>query len=257
MNETFWHLAAYSATLTNGSTNTAVAAVNDQILTRTTANNFILPRPAKLRAIYAAGVSLTNARMNTPSLRTIGLPSVGQINITLTVPSPPNIADWGDYGPMIPTADEISMEHTLGGGAPEVEMDLVWFQFGYKPAPTGPTYRIRYTATITCVAGTWVNGTITPDQTLPAGNYAVVGMDAMGTNLVGARLVFANGGYRPGVLARNTLAGVPHPMFSGMRMGQFGVFDSVNTPTLDALSTGACTAQTIFLDVVRLGNRTN
>lgn len=255
MNETYWHLAAFYGSLTNGSTNTPVAAVNDQILTKTTGNNFLVPKEAKLRMLYAAGVSLTNARLNTPSLRNIGLPSVGQVNLALAVPTPPNIMDLGDMGPKLPTADEISMEHTLGGGAPEVEFDLMWLNFGMRQAPGGATYRIRYTAAITGVAGSWVNGTMTPDQTLPAGTYAVVGMDAVGTNLAAARLVFANGGFRPGVLARNALGGIPVRVFTNGDMGLYGIFDSVNTPTLDVFAIGANSAQTVFLDLIRIGGR--
>lgn len=255
MNETYWHLAAYFASLTNGSTNAAVAAINDGYLTRTTANNYILPLQGKLRAMYSAGVSLTAARLNTPSLRYVGLPFVGPVNLALAVPSPANITDWGDMGPTIPTADEISVEHTLGGAAPENEFSLVWFNFGMRPISAGPTYRIRFTATITGAAGTWVSGSMTPDSTLPAGRYAVNGMDAFGTNLVAARLIFPGGGSRPGCLCRNTTGLIPDRMFTNGTMGLYGLFDSVNVPNLEVFVIGANTAQTVFLDLTRVGNR--
>lgn len=255
MNETFWHLAAYFASLTNGTTNSAVAAVQDQILTRTTSNNFILPRPGRLRMMYSAGASILRARVNTPSLRYVGLPFVGPVNTALVVPSPSNLTDWGELGPPIPTADEVSVEHSLGGAAPENEFSLVWFSFGPPKIVGGPVYRIRFTASITCSAGTWVNGSMTPDQTLPAGTYSVVGMTANGTNLAAARLVFANGGFRPGCLTMNAVNSIPQKVFTDGSLGQYGVFDSVNIPTLDAFSVAACTSQEVYLDIVRLGDR--
>lgn len=255
MNETFWHLAAYFASLTNGSTNTAVAAVQDNVLTRTTSNNYILPQVGRLRMLYSAGVSITNARINTPSLRYVGLPSVGPLNLALAIPSPPNYTDFGEMGPQLPTADEISAEHSLGGAAPENEFTLMWVQFQRREVPGGPVFRIRFTATITGAAGTWTAGTMTPDQTLPAGRYAVVGMDVMGTNLAAARLIFPGGTYRPGCLGRNAAGNIQVKAFVDGSMGLYGVFDSVNVPSLETFAIGANTAQTIYLDVVRLGGR--
>lgn len=255
MNETFWHVAAYYESLTNSLTNTPVDAVNDGVLTRTSSNNYILPQPGKLRAMYSAGVSLTRARINTPALRYVGLPYGGAVNLALATPAVPNITDWGDMGPTLPTADEISVEHTLGGAAPEVEYTALWFNFGMRPTPPGPTYRILFTAAITCAPGTWVSGSMTPDSTLPAGRYSIVGMTAIGTNLALARLIFPGGGYRPGCLAQNTVGLYTPPMFTDGSMGLYGTFDSVNVPSLEAFSIGACSAQTIFLDVVRTGNR--
>lgn len=255
MYPTFWHVAAYFASLTNGTT-TANTIVSDQVLTPSGTTGFILPRPGRLRMAYSAGASLTAVQINTPSLRYVGLPFVGPVNLALAVPSPPNVTDWGEMGPPIPTVDSISVIHTLGGGAPENELTALWFSFGNASVPAGPIYRLRFTATITCVAGTWVTGALTPDTTLPQGTYAVVGMDAFGTNLALARLIFPGSFFRPGCLARNTTGTVPAPQFANGSMGVYGTFKSVNLPNLEALSIGACTAQTVFLDLVRTGDWT-
>lgn len=251
--DTNFHLGAFFANLTNGSTNAAVAAVQDNWLTRTVAATFTLPRPMRLRAAYSAGVSLTRARINTPSFRYVGLPYVGPVNLTLTVPTPPNVYDYGQNGPTIPTVDDIVAEHTLGGAAPENELTLIWLQDKEIAVPYQAEYRIRYTGTITGSAGTWVSGTMTPDQTLPNGRYAVVGMDAVGTNLVGARLLFANGGPRPGCLARNAVGGVPFLLFSNGSLGVYGTFDSLAQPNLEIFVSGANTAQEVYLDLIRIG----
>lgn len=251
---TFWHLAAYSASLTNGSVFAQVAAVNDQVLTRTTGNNFILPRPGKLVAAYSAGVSITEARINTPSLRYVGLPLIGFLNAALVVPSPPAFTWWGDNGPPIPTVDEISVEHSLGGAAPEQEFSGLWFQFDKRPVPSGPTYRLEFTGTIAAVANTWVAGAVTPTSTLPQGTYAVVGMDVVGTNLLFARLIFPGSFFRPGVLCRNAKTSLPSYLFTNEAMGLYGTFKSVNLPNLEIMSTGANAAQTLYLDLIRTGD---
>lgn len=255
MNETYWHLAAYYATLTNGSTNAPVAAVSDSVLTLASTNFFLLPRPGKLEAIYSAGVSLTRARINTPSLRYVGLPYGGPVNATLAVPSPYNFTYWGEDGPAMPFGDQISVEHTLGGAAPEAEFSVVFFRFARREQPAGPTYNILFTGTITGVTGAWANGAMTPDSTLPAGKYAITGMHAFGTNLVAARLIFPGTTWRPGVIANNANNGVPMRLFTDGTMGVYGTFSSVNVPNLEVFVIGANTAQTVFLELVRISDQ--
>lgn len=251
--DTYFHLCAFFASLTNGSTNAAVAAVQDNWLTRTVASTFTLPRPMKVRLAYAAGVSLLRTRINTPSFRYVGLPYVGPINLTLAIPSPPNIYDLGDNGPTIPTVDDLVIENSLGGAAPENEFGLIWLQDRMVSSPGQAEYRIRYTATITGVAGSWVAGTMTPDQTLPNGRYAVIGMDAIGTNLAAARLIFAGGGPRPGCLGRNAVGSIQVPVFTSGQLGVYGSFDSIAQPNLEVFAIGANTAQEIYLDLIRIG----
>lgn len=254
MYPTYFHLAAYFGSLTNGSTLAQVPAVADQVLTRTTANNFVLPKPGKLWGVYSAGANITDAQINTPSLRYVGLPFVGFLNTSLTVPSPPALTWWGELGPRIPEVDEIQLSHSLGGAAAENELDLVWFGMAYKPVTPGPQYRLKFTSTITASAGTWVSGTLSPASTLPQGTYDVVGMDCIGTNLVGARLIFPGSFFRPGVLCRNASNGIPPRQMVDGELGCFGTFKSVNLPNLEILSSGANTAQTTFLDLVRVGD---
>jgi hypothetical protein len=85
--------------------------------------------------------------------------------------------------------------------------------------------------------------------------YEIVGMDVFGTNLLGARLIFAGGGWRPGVLARNAVASVPNEMFLDGDVGALGQFDSVTLPQLEIYVEAANSAQEIYWDIVRLGDR--
>lgn len=255
LQRTYFHLAAMRASVTNGVANSALSAVQDQILTINSSGQFILPTKMQLRAGVTGSANIQRTRINTPALRQIGLPYVAPVNSGLTIASPANVADYGDLGPMIPPADSLTLEATQGGGAAEVVFGLLWLRDGMQPIASGQSYRIRFTAAITAVAGSWVNGNITFDQTLPAGIYTVNGMDIQGTNLLAARLVFANGGYRPGCLARNALTSIKHPLFTSGDLGAYGQFDSVNTPTLDIYAEAANTAQEGYLDVVRTGDR--
>lgn len=255
MQETYYHVAAYFASLTNGLTNTPVTVVSDQVLPPSGTTAFLSPRPMQLIGMFSAGANITDARVNAPSFRYVGFPHSGPLNVTLTVPSPPNLTWFGDDGPTFQVAEPITVQHSLGGAAPENEFTLLFFQTGKKMNYVGPNYRIRATGTITGSAGTWVNGSMVFDDTLPPGIYAVMGIDAIGTNLVAVRLLFPGTFFRPGALARNTVGGVPSPVFTSGQLGCYGVFDSVSPPTVDIFVSGANTAQTFFLDLIRIRDR--
>ncbi len=188
-------------------------------------------------------------------MREIGLPYIAPINQTVAAPSPPNLADYGDFGPKPRDADELSVEATHSDAAAQIQYALLWLTFGRKNVPVGRRYRLRNTAAITGVIGSWASGSMVPDQTLPSGIYSIVGMDAFGTNLLGARLIFPGGGFRPGILARNAVGSVPHRLFTSDDLGVFGEFDSVALPTLEIFFEAANTVQEVYLDVVRIGDR--
>lgn len=255
--KTYFHLAAFRGSVTNGTVNTAIAGVLDNILARASSNNFLAPPGGRIRAAYAGGVNASRARINTPALRQVGLPYIAPLNTGVTAPSPPNMADFGDNGPLPAEADEISVESTHTDVAAQIQFALMWLKFGRKEQAGGQEYRVRGTAAITGVVGSWASGAITLDQVLPSGIYQIVGMDAFGTNLLGARLIFQGGGWRPGVLARNAVNNIPHPIFTNGALGVFGEFDSVAMPQLEIYVEAANSSQEVYLDLIRLGSRSS
>jgi hypothetical protein len=252
--KTYFHLAAYRGSLVTASVNVALAGVNDAALTRDASSNFLAPGGMRIRLGATGGVNISRSRINTASLREVALPYIAPVNNGLTVPTPPNLADFGDYGPTPRAADSISIETTHSDAATQVMYALLWMIFGRKEPTPGREYRTRFTGAITAVAGTWVSGAMTLDQVLPAGIYQVVGMDVFGTNLLAARLAFVGGGWRPGVLARPTVSGVPHPIFTDGRLGVFGEFNSVAMPQLEIYAEAANSVQEGYLDLVRVGD---
>lgn len=247
---TYFHLAAYRATITNGLVDAAINAVQDNQLTISN-NNFVLPKQAKLLWAAGFGTNLNRLRLNTPKMRYVSLPSLVPINAANVVPANPNIVDYVDENIILDTIDEVGVQGTHTDAAPQALTALLAFGFGFREVPAQPVFRVRATATITQVAGSWVNGNMTFDQTLPRGTYHVVGLDVVGANCTAARLVFAGGGYRPGTICRDTAASNKHRLFDSHRLGVFGTFDSINTPSLDIFALGAGATQTVFLDLIR------
>lgn len=252
--KTYFHLAAYRGSVTNGTTNTAIAGVPDNILTRDASNNFLSPNGMKIKYGEAGGVNVSRSRINTASLREVALPYIDPVNTGITIQSPPNLADFGDYGPQPRAADSIAVESTHSDVAPQIMWALLWMMFGRREPTPGKEYRTRFTATITGVVGSWASGAITLDQVLPAGIYQITGMDLFGTNLIAGRLIFPGGGWRPGCLARNTVSSVPHMRFTDGSLGVYGEFNSVAMPQLEIYVEAANTSQEGYLDLVKVGD---
>lgn len=248
------HLAAFRGNVVNGTTNTPIAGVLDNILTRDASNNFLAPAAGVIRLGVASGVNASRARINTAVLREVALPYIAPINQSVVVPSPPNLADFGDFGPMPRPADSVSVESTHSDVAAQIQFAGLWWKFGRKEPTPGKEYRTRFTSAIAGVIGSWASGAIVLDQVLPAGIYQVVGMDVFGANLQLARLIFMGGGWRPGVLCRNAVNSIPHPIFTDGRLGVYGEFNSVAMPQLEIYCEAANAAQEGYLDLVRIGD---
>lgn len=253
---TYMHTMAFRGNVVNGTQNTAIALVSDDVIARNNAGNALAPSQMhRVRWGVAGGVNASRARINTPSMRFVGLPFLAPLNTGVAVPSPPNLADFGDFGPQPNDADEITVESTHTDAAPQIQFAVVTLRFGRKAIPPGDRYRIRATSAIAGVVGSWVSGSLTFDQNLPSGIYTIVGMDVFGTNLIAGRLIFPGGGWRPGCLARNAVGSVPHRLFTNDDLGCYGDFDSTAPPTVQGYCEAANAAQEWYFDIVRTGNR--
>lgn len=246
-----FHVAAYRGAVGAGLANVDIPAVQDGQLTISN-SHFVLPKNAQLMWAFGVGTGLSRLRLNTPKMRYVGLPSLTPINTGTTVPSPMNLADMTEAMVLLDTIDEIAIEASSTDAGSQTMTAIVAFSFGVRPAPAMPVFRVRGTTAITQAAGTWVNGGVTLDQTIPRGTYAIVGLDTVGANCLASRLVFSGYGFRPGVIARNSVNAIKNPLFDSNRMGVFGTFDSINFPTVDVFANGSGSTQEHFFDLVRM-----
>lgn len=250
---TYQHLACYSGSVTNGVANVDMPLVNDSILTKQN-NHAILSQQGQILLAVTLSADANRALLNTPSVRYVGLPSLVPVNASATVPTNPAIYDMTDAPLMIPAADEIAVSGTQDNAGAQTMFTGVLFGFGRRELPNGPRYRVRGTATITGSTGAWVNGSIVMDTVLPQGNYALTGLDVVGAGLFLARLIVPGASYRPGCLCRQSAGLAPAKLFTNGTLGVYCEFNSVNVPNLEILQVSANTAQTVYMDVIRLGN---
>jgi len=252
-----FHVLAFTKADTAAATNEDIPGVNDQWAILNTNNHYLLPQDMYLLAAYWQNAGATNARLNTPHYRFLGMPSIQPVNRTAApVTLAPKVV-WWPQKLIVPKTDDVAFEASNDGAGAVRGIGGLWLHDNQMTIPySGEMYTMRFTGTITATTLVWTSGNLVAEQGLPAGRYAVIGMDVIGTNLVFARLLFPGGvgpnGMRPGVIARPSILIYQDETFRKGNAGLFGVFESTAIPLLEVYSNGANSAQTVFLDLMKI-----
>lgn len=248
-------LVGFYASVANGAALVNLTPVTDPLVTLTANNRYIFPDDYYIGAAYAFIPNGSRWRLNTPSMRTIALPELYPLNIGTVVPSNPPVVGpiWGTT--RVPRNDEVGFDVSRAGAAPADCFGALWVAPRMVPAPQGPVYTMRATASITLTDGTWVAAQLTFDQVLPYGKYAVVGLFVQSAAGVLARLTFpGQTQFRPGVPVNIATGDYINPqMFRYGNFGLFGIFDSTAQPGIEMIGSAAG-AQTpvALLDLVKV-----
>jgi hypothetical protein len=247
-----WHLAAYSESAAAAAALDPVAALADPMLQRRN-NNYVLPRDAEIPWAWIGSANVTRARLAAPSWRQFTLPELRPYDQTATPSDDPNVCDMRMRPLMARGQEEIELQMTNDAGAAVRVTGLIAFSFGLQPAPAGPSYNLRASSTTAAVANAWTLLTLAFDDDLPNGEYAVIGLEHQSANGQGARLIFDQGFWRPGVPSITDLGNRPWgPAVSG-ELGVFGRFRNFQEPQVEVLCNAADAAHEVYLRVVRVG----
>lgn len=230
-----------------------LSAIFDNFLTLSAASgNFLLPRSMLWLGGLGLGANISRAQFITPSLRQIFSPEIAPYNVGAAPVSLQPFTYYGSSGPLIPANDDLAFATSNSAGVADQQFGLMFFGDNMTTTPPGNIITVHGTATNAGAAFVWTASTFNFDAVLPARRYAVVGLDVIGANLIGARLVFPESTNRAGCLARQTLATLPNPMFRNGNMGEFGRFNQTSPPGLEILPSAAGTTQQIIMDLIPL-----
>lgn len=204
-------------------------------------------------ATYQA-LGATRARIITPSLRQVTTPWIRPTAVAIVQGVEAHVADYRANPLKLRGLEEVQFEalQTSGGAAVVVGL-LGMTKTPFMPMPQGDVFTMRGTGTTTLTAGGWTLGTITWQDTLPAGLYACVGLEYFGTTALAARLVFEDQWERPGTVGAGLVSSQSHPMFRNGGLGVWGRFNANRMPTVEFLANAADTAEEVYLSFVRVG----
>lgn len=249
---------AFAASNTAGGTNIDTAAISDPQMPRQN-SHFLPPVDLYLTEIAVFGDAISDARLVSPSLRLPFLPYLYPLNTVANSAgfgTDPNIADYRLNPFRARMLEELELDTSNTKGTASECGAIVFFSTGpLDPPVQGQIFTLKCTASITCVAYTWTSGTLTLGQTLPQGEYTVVGMFCQSATGLAARLIFPGdpmiGQWRPGCVAvaaignRGPFAGRKNPR------GTWGKFKNTALPQLEMFCASTDSSQVVFLDLVK------
>jgi len=233
-------------------------AVADQSLAPV-GNNYVVPgsvagQPSidKLLGFLAVGATLTGSELQSPSLRELFFPDLTPLDVSATPTTP---SKWVDLqNDLIQLASGEQLQAMITNTASDRESLLIALTDGAFQPASGEIQTVKATGSTTLVAGAWTNVAITLSQTLPAGQYQVCGLRYEGTSAIAARILFPGGYWRPGCPGCTGKGDLQNSKFRRGGYGVWGQFSTTVLPTIDCLANAADTAETFFLDLVKVSN---
>lgn len=229
-----------------------VAAIPDPSM-RIEGNNVIVP--AQVNALvmaWANGVNLDRAQLQSPSLRRILNYEISPIAISAANVSPTPLIDKR-MTPIILDPDEpLSCVAAESGAGATRQNIFACLAPGVLAPIQGDVRSVRVSASTTLGTFGWTNGSLTFDQSLPAGRYQLVGGRFRSAGLLAWRAVFVGGIWRPGAPGYTTDALVDPEQFRMGNMGVWGEFDHNLPPTIDFFSVSADTTEIGVLDLIKI-----
>lgn len=217
-------------------------------------NSHFVPQ-MDLKIIWAAAMSATLSRVRfaTPKTRQVTNPWIRPLIQAAIPPTNPNLRIWTDSPFAVRGLEEIQLLATSGlAMGNENFTAIASLGTGIQPAPQGDYYPLRGTSTTAVTANKWSSITVTWQDTLPAGTYAVVGLEHFSAAAQAARLIFQNQQFRPGSISVNSLGNRQNQLLAKRQMGVFGTFVQTAMPIVEVLANAADASHEIYMDVIRI-----
>lgn len=203
---------------------------------------------------YFGSDTMALGRLRSPRLRLIADLDIDPLDQAVEPTSRPAWQDLFESPVRLEPGEAMTAQGANDGGGAEQQRAIVFLGDGpVQPVSPGEIRSVRFTASITCVAETWVNGAITFDQELRGGDYQIVGLNVVSATLIAARLVIPGSAWRPGCIGFDSVADIGPSRFRHGRSGMWGQFNANQQPTLDLLAASTDSSQEGVMDLVRVG----
>jgi hypothetical protein len=246
-----YHVLIYTAN-TNSATNFDSVPVADSWIG--IQNNHFFPQlDLNLFGGWFGGANLTAATLVTPRSRLVVPPRLYPIQGSLLPPDRPHIWDRRNNPFLLRAIEEISLQMNIGGTANAINTGVMFAGDVLSPVPPGDIYTLHGTSTTAAVANVWTQVVITWDQTIPAGNYVVVGSWHQSTNAIAHRFNFRNQLMRPGMLSVTALANISDPSYYYGGWGALGTFNTTAYPFIEVYVNGTDNAHDVGMNMIKVG----
>jgi hypothetical protein len=244
-----FHLVAWSESIATG-VEDDLLPVPDGIMT--IQNNHFLPGQ-DVRVLFASAMAtnLQRARIATPKVQVVTTPFIRGIMAGLVPTSPAQLATYLSNPFVLRGIEEIQVLATQTAAGAQRVTALMGLELTPNMPVSGDIFTIRGTSTTAAVANAWTPLTVTWQNTLPAGQYDIVGLQHQSANGQACRLSIEGERYRPGCMSQTGIADIAHPYFFKAAMGRWASFNNYVMPIPEVLCNAADAAHEIYLDIIR------
>lgn len=249
------HTVMYNTVAFNPGANVEaeIAAVTDNQMT--IQNTHIIPqRDTNILAAVAMGATITRARLQTPKLLWPTTFNLTPLSGALNAGTIQRVCDLTRAPLLLKGLEELQVFVTHTAAVAEQNAVSLYLDQGQQAAPPGDMRTIRATAAGPAVANAWTNvGVITFQNTLPTGNYAIIGGFVQGATCLAWRLFIENQFWRPGAPGMVAVTDLPDELFRFGNLGIWGTFHNTAMPQIEVFCTAADAAFVIGLDIIKIG----
>ena len=247
-----FHLAAYSESQDTAGVIVPCAAIADPSLTVSGDNIQVPDFAPNLLGAWATGITISRAQLQSPSLRRNVNYEIIPLSVGAVPVSNEPLFYKRDFPIPLDGGEQMQAYVAETAAGAERETVLVWFSDGPIQPVNGEVYSVRVTAAQTLTAFTWTNGSLTFDQALPVGRYAIVGAHFVSAGLMAFRFLLQGQTARPGGIGSQSAAAYATNVQRDGGLGSWGEFEHNTPPTVDFLSQLADTSETGVLDLVKV-----
>lgn len=251
------HLLAYSGSVAT-TADTQLTGLVDPVITRSqTSGLYILQQRLMLLAALGMSPTANRVKLSSPTLRQVNIPYMRPILAAQRPDERCGLAWFADQPFMLPALEELGPLFTSDvNPGPETAYFLAWIADSIQPIPAGPVITVRATSSSAATAGAWTLMNITLEQSLPNGNYALVGTEHYSTTAIAHRWALFNQVFRPGMISQQTVGAQQDFRLTTRRLGLLGTFNNTTIPQAEVLCTAADASHTFYMQIIPISGQT-
>jgi len=233
-------------------TGTNIPSVADDHL-KNEGDAIIIPELNRLLGFWGGSPQLDNLQIVSPSLRRTCLLDASPVDSSTTPNEPPDPMIVGNGAPQLEYDEELTVNGDYGHATADTGTAALVFLGDNNCSPfSGQMFTVKGTITGAGVEGTWKSVALALDQSLPVGQYKIVGARCERSSTIAFRFVFIGGVWRPGfvAVASKNVADPPKSRYG--QLGIWGTFSHNREPGVEILvGETAGTTGVIYIDIMR------
>lgn len=246
-------VVAYSQDIDPAGVMAKLDAVSDQHV-KTSGKGITVPEMNQIIGMFAAmGTVPAECRLISPSLRRINPCYITPLENALFAGNMPAMMYRGENPVVLDINETLEVECDANPAGTEQLSILVWLSDGVIVPVTGEMWTINCEITLAQLAGAWAFAEISFPDSLPVGDYQIIGARAQIAGGVGFRFVPVGESHRPGgICAQDNGSHDPWAQRGG-RLGVWAEFNTIQPPGMEIMSSAAVGSATYqcYIDVIK------